>query len=204
MKKMNMKNLSLLVGLILSQPLAAQSVNVSTPGAKVQVNAGGAVSVSTGAMEPETKQTSKKSKSEGQTYSSVNGASVINSAVGAGAVAETNIAGRQEISVGSTGQTQVNTKAKAYVNTDISGRNFSAAKLAGVTMTNVDANSAIFKQADLSGAKFTNIDLSKADLRGANLKGAHFLNVDWEDALLEGAVWIDGRRCGAGSIGVCR
>ncbi len=131
------------------------------------------------------------------------GSRSITVAVGSGAVAETNIGGQQQRVVGSSTSTQ-SVKGKTYTNTDISGRDFSGAKLAGATMTNVDANSAIFKQADLSGAKFTNIDLSKADLRGANLKGAQFVNVDWEDAMLEGAVWTDGRRCGAGSIGSCR
>ena len=197
-----MRSLSLIVGLMLSQSLAAQSVSVSTPGANVQVNSSGAVTVNTGSKPLEPKA-SKKPKNEG-TASSVSDKSVVNVAVGTGAVAETNIAGRQTIAVGSTGQTQLNTKAKAYVNTDISGHNFSAAKLAGITMTNVDANSAIFRQADLSGAKFTNVDLSKADLRGANLKGAQFVNVDWEEAMLEGAIWIDGRRCSAGSTGACK
>jgi len=188
---------------MLSQSLAAQSVTVSTPGANVQVNSSGAVSVNTGSTQIETKP-SKKPKNEGTAYSAVSDKAVVNVAVGTGAVAETNIAGRQAIAVGSTGQTQLNTKAKVYVNTDLSGHNFSAAKLAGITITNVDANSAIFRQADLSGAKFTNVDLSKADLRGANLKGAQFVNVDWEEAMLEGAIWIDGRRCGAGSTGACK
>jgi len=205
MNTLNVKILSVIVGLLLNQSLAAQSVSVSTPGANVQVNSSGAVSVNTGSKPLEAKA-SKKAKNEGLA-SSVSDKSVLNVAVGAGAVAETNIAGRQEIAVGSSAkpiQTSLNSKAKAYVNTDISGHNFSASKLAGITMTNVDANSAIFRQADLSGAKFTNVDLSKADLRGANLKGAQFINVDWEEAMLEGAIWIDGRRCGVGSTGICK
>ena len=55
-----------------------------------------------------------------------------------------------------------------------------------------------FLNANLTNANFTNADLEEANLKGANIKGTVFKNTE-----LEYAVWIDGKTCGAGSVGSC-
>ena len=88
-------------------------------------------------------------------------------------------------------------KGGDYVNSDLSGRNFAGAQLAGRKFTNVDLSRANLSGADLRGAELVNVSLEQADLRGANLTGAKMVNVDLDAALLEGATWTDGRRCRA-------
>ncbi|MDF1523792.1 MAG: pentapeptide repeat-containing protein, partial [Trueperaceae bacterium] len=68
-----------------------------------------------------------------------------------------------------------------------------------------DFQGADFSGADLRGAHLAGADLRGADLRGANLEGAFAPGdaVKLDDALLGGAVWIDGRVCGAESVGTC-
>ncbi|CAN7176453.1 MULTISPECIES: pentapeptide repeat-containing protein [unclassified Acidovorax] len=88
-------------------------------------------------------------------------------------------------------------KSGDYVNSDLSGRNFAGAQLAGRKFTNVDLSRANLSGADLRGAELVNVNLEQADLRGANLSGAKMVNVDLDAAQLEGATWTDGRRCRA-------
>jgi len=95
-------------------------------------------------------------------------------------------------------------RRKEYVNSDLSGQNLSRRSYAGASFTNVEAVGTNFGGANLTKAVFTNVDLSKADLRGANLSGAKMTNVVWSGALFDGATWVDGRRCGPGSIGKCK
>lgn len=54
------------------------------------------------------------------------------------------------------------------------------------------------QQANLSYAELKNADLRLADLRGANLEAANLTG-----ARLDDAIWIDGRECKQGSVGVC-
>lgn len=93
---------------------------------------------------------------------------------------------------------------KVYVNTDFSGQNLSRRNYAGASFTNVEAVGTNFSGSDLSKAVMTNVDLSKADFRGAKLSGAQMTNVELVDALFDGATWMDGRRCGPGSVGKCK
>lgn len=88
-------------------------------------------------------------------------------------------------------------KSQDYVNSDLSGRNFAGAQLAGRKFTNVDLSRANLSGADLRGAEFVNVSMEQADLRGANLTGAKMVNVDLDSAQLEGATWTDGKRCRA-------
>jgi len=102
---------------------------------------------------------------------------------------------------------------------DLSGANLnhadlSGAKLAGAKMIGVDLQNASLKMADLSqaalgGAKLGNADLTaanlyKADLRSANLLHADLSSANMREANLSNAIWTDGRKCMAGSIGECR
>jgi len=103
----------------------------------------------------------------------------------------TNSANAKPAPVGKGGKNQ------DYVNSDLSGRNFAGAQLAGHKFTNVDLSRANLSGADLRGAELVNVSLEQADLRGANLSGAKMVNVDLDAAQLEGATWTDGRRCRA-------
>lgn len=47
---------------------------------------------------------------------------------------------------------------------------------------------------------FAGSDLRNSNMGHMQIKGS----VDWTGALLDGAVWIDGRKCAAGSVGVCK
>lgn len=102
------------------------------------------------------------------------------------------------------GSSEDGKRRKEYVNSDLSGQNLSRRSYAGASFTNVEAVGTNFNGSDLTKAILTNVDLSKSDLRGANLSGAKMTNVDWNGALFDGAIWVDGRRCGPGSIGKCR
>ena len=70
---------------------------------------------------------------------------------------------------------------------DLSEADLSYAKLSGAVLKGANLQQADLTNADLSGA-----DLSFADLGGARLGGARL-----QKALLAGAIWTDGRPCGA-------
>ncbi len=55
------------------------------------------------------------------------------------------------------------------------------------------------RQADLSGVNFTASNLAYANLTGAIIDNASF-----RDVILDQAIWVDGRICANGSVGVCR
>lgn len=66
--------------------------------------------------------------------------------------------------------------------------NFSKANLKGANLTG----------ADLSGASFEQANLSYANFRDAIIRETNFSN-----ARLDNAIWVDGRKCSASSIGSC-
>lgn len=145
----------------------------------------------------------------------VNG-SVVNSAAGKGAVAETNIPGRSTRVQGSgsggaavviqssgEGSTVVHSKTSSgrssaggreHVNTDMSGANLVHANFGGHSFTNVDLSNANLQGANLQGAELVNVDLTGANLAGANLSGASLVNVTLDGAITTGAIWTNGRR----------
>jgi hypothetical protein len=55
------------------------------------------------------------------------------------------------------------------------------------------------RSANLSGTRFSGANLSYANFKGARVDGAMF-----DGANLTGAIWVDGRVCAAGSVGICR
>lgn len=92
------------------------------------------------------------------------------------------------------------------------------AKLSATDLSNADLRYANLSQADLRhaqmhGAAMVGINLQFADLRGADLSYADLRFADLskskiddvilENARLDSALWIDGRSCGADSIGKC-
>lgn len=78
------------------------------------------------------------------------------------------------------------------------GTNLKGADLSKTNLENAYLQSALLQEATLSRTNF-----KSADLRGADLTGAYLEKTNFEGALLEGAIWINGRRCKTGSIGVC-
>jgi len=130
------------------------------------------------------------------------GGVVINAVSGKGAVAETNIGshnGSHRVPNGemgnasivtvdgngthvkinhATNETVLNKADKAYVNADLSGRNFFRANLSGHTFVNVTLAGANLREANLRNTEFVNVDFTKADLTGADVTGATFVNAD--------------------------
>jgi uncharacterized protein YjbI with pentapeptide repeats len=82
---------------------------------------------------------------------------------------------------------------------DVSGADFSRANLQHATFFAANAEGANFSGARLEGVNFT-----RANLAGANLQGARIDASTWFiGAKLGGAIWTDGRKCAAGSVGKC-
>lgn len=128
--------------------------------------------------------------------------SVVNRAVGKGAVAETHIAGRRSV-VRGDGEASVSVGVPErpldlrgdLVNLDLAGRDLSGQAFEQRRIANTDLTGARLRGASFRGSRLTNVDLSGADLRDADFTGARLVNVDLEGALLEGARWTDGRVC---------
>ncbi len=74
-------------------------------------------------------------------------------------------------------------------NSNLSFTDFQQASLKGANL----------RAADLSKANFTQADLSYADLQDAKLSDTILANAN-----LSNAIWVDGKKCLVGSIGICR
>lgn len=122
----------------------------------------------------------------------------------AAAVSQGIIVGPEGVQIGAGGKASTAKAGHRYVNADLDGHSFTKLRMPGATFVNVSAVGADFSGADLSGSSFTNTDVSRADFRNANLRGAKLVNTDWEGADFSGATWVNGKVCGANSIGRCR
>lgn len=76
--------------------------------------------------------------------------------------------------------------SRSYVNTELSGKNFSGYNMAQTTFTNVTLDRVNFRGTDLRSAKFVNVEFHNCDLRGARVDGATFTNVDFNQTYLKG------------------
>ncbi|MET0065660.1 MAG: pentapeptide repeat-containing protein [Candidatus Thiodiazotropha sp.] len=76
---------------------------------------------------------------------------------------------------------------------DLSSANLSYARLQGASLLGVNLKRADLREADLSRADLRFADFTGSRVQGMLLKGAH----------LDDAIWVDGRKCAAGSVGVC-
>ncbi len=81
----------------------------------------------------------------------------------------------------------------------LSYANLSTADLRYANLTGATLKGAGLRNAKLTNARFNGADLTYVDLRGAEIGGAIF-----DGARLDKAIWIDGRICAVGSVGVCR
>ena len=86
----------------------------------------------------------------------------------------------------------------------LGGSNLAYANLAGADLSYADLSRAQLFGANLANADLGNADLSGADLRYADLRGSKVEAATLTGARLDHALWRDGRRCGEGSIGLCK
>lgn len=93
---------------------------------------------------------------------------------------------------------------REYANQSLRGVDWHGRNMSGGNFTNVDFSGARLSRINLNGANLVNANLSNADLSGATLKGANLVNVNLNGALLSNAIWVDGHRCKANSVGRCR
>lgn len=98
--------------------------------------------------------------------------------------------------------------------TDLRGAELSGARLAGADLSYASLGTADLRGADLAharlvgtglgGADLRGADLARADLAYANLRGARLTGARLKGAKLDQAIWVNGRVCAEGSVGVCR
>ncbi|MET0052284.1 MAG: pentapeptide repeat-containing protein [Candidatus Thiodiazotropha sp.] len=77
---------------------------------------------------------------------------------------------------------------------DLRAANLSYARLQRASLLGANLQGADLREADLSGADLRFADFTDSRVKGMLLNGAH----------LDEAIWVDGRSCAAGSVGVCR
>jgi uncharacterized protein YjbI with pentapeptide repeats len=85
----------------------------------------------------------------------------------------------------------------------LEGADLRFAHLAAAQLAYARAGRALFKGANLRAADLAYADLGGADLGYADLTGAVLGGANLEGARLDHAIWVDGRRCVAGSLGGC-
>ncbi len=108
---------------------------------------------------------------------------------------------------------------KDLSNSNLLSANLAGANLVGSNLSSVNASYADFSRANLSyvvmaksilkGANFRSADLRNANLNNADLQYADFKNsnissTSFKDADLSFAIWVDGKKCAAKSISVCK
>ena len=76
---------------------------------------------------------------------------------------------------------------------NLEGGNFEKTNFTSANLTRVN-----FKAASLIEANFKDSNLFEADFTGSNITNASF-----EGANLNNAIWVDGKKCSLGSIGIC-
>ena len=130
---------------------------------------------------------------------------LVNRAVGPGAVAVTHIGGHRSVVRGDNSapaperqKVQTVPERGDLANLDLAGRALADSHWAGRKLSNVDLSGADLRGADLRRAQLIDVDLSTADLRGADLSGAQLVNVDLSGTRLRGARMMDGTVCGEG------
>lgn len=82
---------------------------------------------------------------------------------------------------------------------DVRYADLSVARMERATLTGANLTGAVLVRTNLTQANLEAADLSFANLEGAELAGARL-----DRARLHKTIWVDGRVCGAESIGECR
>ncbi|HOW55463.1 MAG TPA: pentapeptide repeat-containing protein [Syntrophorhabdaceae bacterium] len=77
--------------------------------------------------------------------------------------------------------------------------------LSKANLAGIDLYGANLAGANLSGANLKGTIFGDADLNGANLQGATAdKETNFSGAKLSNTIWMDGKKCKAGSIGKCK
>jgi uncharacterized protein YjbI with pentapeptide repeats len=89
------------------------------------------------------------------------------------------------------------------------GANLSGANLANTNLTHTNLRDANLSEANVSRANLFKAilfrtNLFKANMSGSNLTAADISNANFVGADLSSSTWTDGRKCQAGSTGICR
>ena len=85
----------------------------------------------------------------------------------------------------------------------LAGADLAYAELAKADLSYADLGGAVLKGAMLQGADLTYANLAGADLSYADLRDARIGGAELEGAVLGDAIWLDGRVCPRGAVGVC-
>jgi hypothetical protein len=119
---------------------------------------------------------------------------------------------------------QCNKAGMQLLNTDLNGAMLNSTKLQGANLFGSKFIKADLSYADLSNSNLSFVDFQQAQLKGANLRAADLSKANLNDADLSYAdlqdakltettfintnfantIWVDGRKCLPGSIGMCR
>jgi len=87
----------------------------------------------------------------------------------------------------------------SFVRANLYESNLQGANLEKSNFTSANLTRANFKGASLIEATFKDSNLFESDFTGANI-----INASFEGANLNNAIWVDGKKCGLGSIGECK
>jgi hypothetical protein len=103
---------------------------------------------------------------------------------------------------------EVDLRSATLTNVNMSGTLLEGARLDSARFVGANLAGADLNRADMLGVDLTRANLRGANLRTADMRGAILIGADLTGAVLTGArlgnaTWIDGTRCGDGSIGQC-
>ena len=103
---------------------------------------------------------------------------------------------------------QANFRNAKLQSVDFSAAQLQQADLAYTDLSRANLLSAQCQQANFKGANLYNANLQGADLSGANfshaeLIGAQLAGAELSSAIFDHAIWVNGEKCLAGSVGAC-
>jgi uncharacterized protein YjbI with pentapeptide repeats len=87
---------------------------------------------------------------------------------------------------------------------DLRGLNLSDSNLEGANLMGANLEGVSLEDSTLDDASCEKANLRNAKLHGASMDHATVDEADFKGAYLQDVVWIDGRICKKGSIGVCK
>jgi len=85
----------------------------------------------------------------------------------------------------------------------LQGADLAYADLSRSTLISAQLQNSNLKGANLRQAKLQNADLFSADLSYAELVGSQLQGANLKQAIFDHAIWVNGQKCLAGSVGAC-
>lgn len=98
---------------------------------------------------------------------------------------------------------EISTKSGLFDSVDMIQANLSNASLERAKFWRAKLGGANFSNSDLRGAEFNESRLNSTSFAGADLREAIFRNPIFRQTDFTGATWVDGSKCGPGSIDRC-